>query len=49
MYQSYYSGVICKFDYCIGAVGWYAVMVIEGVEKKAQHTALWSSSVRVGE
>lgn len=44
VYQSNHSFVICKLYDCICAVGWYTVVCIEGVEKRAQHAALWSSS-----
>ena len=37
--------VVCKFD-GVGAVHWFAVVGEEGVEERAQHTALWDTSVQ---
>lgn len=46
LYQFHNSGLICRLNDDIYAGGWGAVWGVERVEKRAQHTTLWSSSAK---
>lgn len=49
LYQFQNSSFIRKLNVDIYAVGWGAVRGVEGVEKRAQHPTLWSSSAKCHE
>lgn len=48
VYQPYYDGVICKFDYAVRGVNGGTVMYIRGVEEGAEETPLQCCCVKSG-